>query len=66
MTSQLMNEIPAVCERTGIGRSKLYQLMASGDLESVRVGRRRLIPEAALIQFVERLRAEQGDRKPAA
>jgi excisionase family DNA binding protein len=40
----------------GIGRSSLYLLMQSGDLASVRIGRSRKIPVAALDEFVHRLR----------
>ena len=64
---KLMNEVPEACERTGIGRSMMYQLMANGAIESVKVGKRRLIPEDALEEFVARLRAEQSaPGRPAA
>ena len=39
---------------TGIGRSKLYELMASGDLETVKVGRCTLIPMDSLCALIER------------
>jgi excisionase family DNA binding protein len=38
-----------------LGRSKIYQLIASGDLPSVRVGRRRLVPAHALSAWVRSL-----------
>jgi excisionase family DNA binding protein len=44
-------------ERLDIGRTRLYELLASGELESVKVGRSRRIPAAALVEFVARLRA---------
>jgi excisionase family DNA binding protein len=40
----------------GIGKTKLYELLASGDLEAIRVGRRRLILQASIEALVERLR----------
>jgi excisionase family DNA binding protein len=40
----------------GIGRSSLYLLMQSGELASVRIGRSRRIPVAALDELVNRLR----------
>lgn len=58
--TKLMNEVQEACERTGIGRSKLYQLMTAGEIKSVKVGKRRLIPEEDLQGFVARLRAEQA------
>jgi excisionase family DNA binding protein len=46
---------------TGLGRSKLYQLMDAGEIRSVKVGKRRLIPVSALREFVARLEAEQAE-----
>ena len=42
----------------GIGRSKLYELMQAGILESVHIGACRRIPADALADLVTRLRAE--------
>ena len=39
-----------------IGRTKLYELLASGEIESVRLGSCRRIPMRALEDFVSRLR----------
>lgn len=46
-----------VAELIGIGRTKVFELMRSGQLESVRIGSSRRIPAFALIEYVERLRA---------
>lgn len=43
----------------GVGRSVLYELLGTGRIESVQVGRSRRIPWAALEEYVERLRDEQ-------
>jgi excisionase family DNA binding protein len=45
-------------ELLGIGRSKTYELISAGDLQVVRIGRRTLVPRAAALEFIERLRAE--------
>ena len=42
----------------GVGRTKVYELMRSGALRSVRVGGLRRISVAALDEFVARLEAE--------
>jgi len=42
----------------GIGRSKLYQLMRTGTVASVRIGSCRRIPGALLSELVARLQAE--------
>ena len=41
----------------GVGRSKLYALINEGSLETVPVGRRRLVVVASIERFVERLQA---------
>jgi excisionase family DNA binding protein len=43
----------------GIGRSKFYELLAEGAVESVRIGACRRVPRAALEEFVEKLRARE-------
>lgn len=40
----------------GIGRSKFYELLAQGAVDSVRIGACRRVPRAALEEFIERLR----------
>lgn len=42
----------------GIGRTKWFELIASGELRSVKIGRRRLVSEAALAEFVTKLEAD--------
>lgn len=45
-------------ERLACGRTKIYELIRSGDLESVKVGRLRRIPEDALAAYVAKLREQ--------
>jgi len=40
----------------GIGRSKLYELMQSGELQSVHIGACRRVPREALTAFLQELR----------
>jgi len=47
--------VPAVMARLGIGRTKLYELIDSGELRSVRIGSRRFVTYAALDDFITRL-----------
>jgi excisionase family DNA binding protein len=49
--------IPAAAERLDLSRSKVYLLIADGDLPTVRIGRARRICLADLRAFVERHRA---------
>lgn len=41
------------CRITGIGRSKLYELIAAGEIEIVKVGSITLIPTESLRRFVD-------------
>jgi excisionase family DNA binding protein len=43
----------------GIGRTKLFGLLASGALESVQIGHSRRVPRDAVDSFLAQLRAEQ-------
>lgn len=46
--------IPEAMRLTGIGRSKLYELIASGDIETAKVGTCTLITFASLRKLIER------------
>ncbi|MBT2244318.1 helix-turn-helix domain-containing protein [Sphingobium sp. BHU LFT2] len=48
--------IPAAIRMTGIGRSKLYELIQSGDVEIVKIGSATLIPVESLRQLINRYR----------
>lgn len=41
------------CRLTGIGRSKLYELIAAGEIKIIKVGTITLIPTDSLRSFVE-------------
>ncbi|APE35918.1 ethanolamine utilization protein EutA [Nocardia mangyaensis] len=53
-----LHSIAVAADQLGVGRSTVYVLMNEGKLRSVKVGARRLIPAAAIDEFIER--AEQG------
>jgi excisionase family DNA binding protein len=42
------------CRLTGIGRSKLYELIAAGEIEIIKVGTISLVPMASLTRFLDR------------
>jgi excisionase family DNA binding protein len=54
-----LNSVEDVMERLKLGRSKVFEVIGSGALRSIKVGRRRLVSEAALVDFISRL--EAGD-----
>lgn len=45
----------------GIGRTKLYELIGSGDLEIIRIGRRTLVLRPSIDALIARLRAPPAD-----
>lgn len=45
-------DVDAAAAALGIARSKLYDLITAGELRSVKVGRRRLIPTQAVAEFI--------------
>ena len=52
-----LNSIEQVQTRLGVGRSMVFELIGSGKLRSVSIGRRRLVPETAIAEFIEALEA---------
>jgi excisionase family DNA binding protein len=52
-----VEDLPALLP---IGRTRIFALIKSGELESIKVGRSRLIPADAVEGFLARLRAEQN------
>lgn len=48
----LAYSIKEASRATSLGRSRLYQLIAEGKLQAVKVGNRTLIPAAALRKLV--------------
>ena len=47
-----LHKAEAVARRFDMGRSKVYDLMASGELRSVKIGGCRRIPESAVRDFI--------------
>lgn len=45
----------------GISRARLYQLLATGELGSVKLGASRRVPTVELDAFVQRLRFDHGN-----
>lgn len=54
--------IDDACRLLGISRVMLYRLLGTGEIASIKVGRRRLITRRALEQFIARQEREQGSK----
>lgn len=46
--------IPVAVQLTGIGRSKLYELIAAGEIETAKVGASTLITVASLRRLIQK------------
>jgi excisionase family DNA binding protein len=57
---RLLVPVPDACWLTGIKRSKMYELLAANEIESVKLGKSRLVVYEALVGFVEGLRQQQA------
>ncbi|MGD0085427.1 MAG: helix-turn-helix domain-containing protein [Acidimicrobiales bacterium] len=52
---QLLLKPEQVAKALAIGRTRVYELMASGSLPSILIGRSRRVPRQAVVRFVEDL-----------
>lgn len=57
---QVLLSVTDACERLGVGRTFLYQLMRTSQLEYVKAGRLRKIPVEAITAYVDSLRSRQS------
>lgn len=48
--------VEEAAEALGIGRTYAYQLIKEGELETIKTGRRRLVPVKAVEAFLARMR----------
>lgn len=60
-TAERLHDITAVMERLSLGRNSVFDLMSSGQLRSIKVGRRRLVSESALNECIARLDQHGGN-----
>ena len=56
--TRLLLTVPEAAEALAISRSKLYELLASGAVASIRIGGSRRIPLTALEEYISRLLTE--------
>lgn len=56
-----LHPVGSVMQRLSVGRSAVFELIASGELRSVKIGRRRLVSEAAIRDYIARLESGSTD-----
>lgn len=52
LPAPLAHRIPEACRRLGVGRSSLYELIKSGEVKTIKIGTRTLVPEAELQKVI--------------
>ena len=53
-----LNDVEATGVKLGgLGRTRVFDLIASKQLASVKIGRRRFVPDSAIAAYIERLKA---------
>lgn len=55
-TAALLTIVPGTTERLSCGRSTVYKLIEAGELETVNIGRRRLVVAESVDAYIARLR----------
>lgn len=58
--------VEEVARRLRLGRTFVYRLITTGELESVKVGRLRRVPAECLVEYVATLRATRNGSTSAA
>jgi excisionase family DNA binding protein len=66
MNERLHDEKAARERLGGIGRSLFWELISSKELRSVKIGKRRLVPEQAICEYIARLERQADPATPAA
>ncbi len=66
MTEQLLYRVEDAARVLSLGRSKTFELIASGQLRSVQIGRSRRVPRAALEEFAAQWDGAAPDPRSAA
>jgi len=57
-----LHDVEKASERLSICRASLYKLLGSGELRSVKIGSRRLVPEQAIADFITALETAGGTK----
>ena len=60
-----MLTVEEAARQLGIGRTIMYSLVMTGDVESISIGRLRRVPADALTTYINRLRDAASDGKAA-
>jgi excisionase family DNA binding protein len=57
---RLLYSVEEAADLLGIGRTFMFHLLATGEIDSFKIGKRRKVPRDALDGYIERLRSEHA------
>jgi excisionase family DNA binding protein len=57
VSAKILLTVAEVADALSLGRSKVYELMAAGQIEAIKIGRSRRVPADSLAAFIERARS---------
>ena len=57
MTNRLLYSIPDAADQLSISARVLERLISDGEVETVKIGRRRLVPADALEDYIKKVKA---------
>jgi excisionase family DNA binding protein len=60
---RVLHSVEEAASILSVGRTSLYALIDSGQLERVKIGRRSLVPADSIADYVERLRDSVDDEQ---
>lgn len=65
MENQIFISVSDFCRAFAVGRTKFYEMCASGEVETAKVGRRRLVLFSSALDFAERCLQKQKNLESA-
>lgn len=56
-TAKAAYSIAEICQALGIGKTTVYAQIQAGNIKTLKVGRRTIVPAGEIVAFLERLAA---------
>ena len=65
MTEKLVLSVPEAASRLGIGRNSAYEAVRRGEIPTIRIGKRILVPVSALDRLLDGASEQSRAEEPA-
>jgi len=57
--NRLAHPMPEAADLLGVGRTTMYRLVDAGEIATIHIGRRRVVPHEELVEYLARKRCSQ-------